>query len=403
MELKCAVQKYAWGKVGKSSLVAQLSEANSGTVIDENERYAELWMGTHPSGPSRITNSNELLSDHILKNSNSLGEEEKKRFGPQLPFLFKSLSVAKALSIQAHPNKKHAEELFASRPDVYKDPNHKPEMVIAWGGPFEALCGFRPLEEIRYFLREVEELAEIIGKDLVNQLLNAETDLDEIQALQRCYSSLMKSSERSVASALEQYEQRLRLFDADEKKNLLSELFLRIARDFPGDVGCWSIYFMNYVILQEGESMFLGPNIPHAYIYGDCLECMACSDNVVRAGLTPKFKDIETLCSMLNYEPGTVDRYRTKWNQVDEYYQICTVPVPDFAMARLCLPAIAGSYKIPICSSGSILLILQGEASFADLGSFTFGKVIFLKAHQQLTVQALSAENVVIYQAFSNV
>jgi len=105
MELKCAVQKYAWGKVGKSSLVAQLSEANSGTVIDENERYAELWMGTHPSGPSRITNSNELLSDHILKNSNSLGEEEKKRFGPQLPFLFKSLSVAKALSIQAHPNK----------------------------------------------------------------------------------------------------------------------------------------------------------------------------------------------------------------------------------------------------------------------------------------------------------
>lgn len=58
------------------------------------------------------------------------------------------------------------------------------------------------------------------------------------------------------------------VLDADEKKNLLSELFLRIARDFPGDVGCWSIYFMNYVILQEGESMFLGPNIPHAYIYG---------------------------------------------------------------------------------------------------------------------------------------
>lgn len=25
---------------------------------------------------------------------------------------------------------------------------------------------------------------------------------------------------------------------------------------------------MNYVILQEGESMFLGPNVPHAYIFG---------------------------------------------------------------------------------------------------------------------------------------
>jgi hypothetical protein len=25
---------------------------------------------------------------------------------------------------------------------------------------------------------------------------------------------------------------------------------------------------MNYVVLQEGESMFLGPNVPHAYIFG---------------------------------------------------------------------------------------------------------------------------------------
>ena len=219
------------------------------------------------------------------------------------------------------------------------------------------------------------------------------------------------------------------LTDADKKQLLLGELFLRIARDFPGDVGCWSIYFMNYVTLQEGESMFLGPNIPHAYIYGgksrsevdryffffflllgllfipyiDCLECMACSDNVVRAGLTPKFKDIETLCSMLDYQPGTVDRYRTKWNQVDEFCQVCTVPVPDFAMARVRLPASSGPYNIPICSSGSILLILQGKAHFTDLGSFTFGKVIFLKANEQLTVQTQSTEDVIIYQAFSNV
>jgi len=324
-------------------------------------------------------------------------------FGPQLPFLFKALSIAKALSIQAHPNKKHAEELFATRPDVYKDPNHKPEMVIAWLGPFEALCGFRPVEEIKNFLREVNELTEVIGQDVVDQLMKAETSLDEVQGLQKCYSSLMNSSEKSVSSALEQYEQRLRSFDAEKKQSLLGELFLRIAHDFPGDVGCWSIYFMNYVTLQEGESMFLGPNVPHAYIYGDCLECMACSDNVVRAGLTPKFKDIETLCSMLNYEPGTVDRFRTKWNQVDEFCQVCTVPVPDFAMARIRLPASAGPYNVPICPSGSILLILQGKASFADLGSFAFGKVIFLKAHQQLTVQTESTDDVIIYQAFSNV
>ena len=31
------------------------------------------------------------------------------------------------------------------------------------------------------------------------------------------------------------------------------------------------------------------------------MEIMALSDNVVRAGLTPKFKDVKTLCDMLHY------------------------------------------------------------------------------------------------------
>lgn len=106
MELRCAVQKYAWGKVGKSSLVAQLSEAaNPAAIIKEQDPYAELWMGTHPSGPSAISASDEPLLSYLQRNDGSLGSEEKKKFGTDLPFLFKALSVAKALSIQAHPNK----------------------------------------------------------------------------------------------------------------------------------------------------------------------------------------------------------------------------------------------------------------------------------------------------------
>jgi mannose-6-phosphate isomerase len=34
---------------------------------------------------------------------------------------------------------------------MYKDPNHKPELAIALTH-FEALCGFRPIEEIKQFL-----------------------------------------------------------------------------------------------------------------------------------------------------------------------------------------------------------------------------------------------------------
>ena len=52
------------------------------------------------------------------------------RFGKDLPYLLKVLSVETALSIQAHPDKPLAEKLHAERPNVYKDGNHKPEMAV---------------------------------------------------------------------------------------------------------------------------------------------------------------------------------------------------------------------------------------------------------------------------------
>nr|CAG4640090.1 EOG090X07LH [Daphnia pulex]SVE84919.1 EOG090X07LH [Daphnia pulex] len=407
MELCCVVQKYAWGKVGQSSLVAQLSQGNSAAPVVEVDPYAELWMGTHPSGPSLIKTSNEPLLNHLLNNVDSLGDAEKKSFGTDLPFLFKALSVAKALSIQAHPNKKHAEELFATRPDLYKDPNHKPEMVTAWLGPFEALCGFRPIADIKFFIQEIDELAAVVGKAACEALVKAESDSGEMQALRECFSALMNSSEESIASALQQFEKRIPSLSAEKKESLQCDLFTRIAADFPGDVGCWSVYFMNYVVLQEGESMFLGPNVPHAYIFGDCLECMACSDNVVRAGLTPKFKDIDTLCSMLDYQPGPVDRFRMQWTAVDAFCQECFPPVPDFAMARLRLPASATvdqAYRLPSRSNASVLLILQGQASSAETaGDLNFGQVLFLKAGQQLTLKVKGGQDLIVYQAFANV
>lgn len=106
MELLCKVQKYDWGKMGSNSLVAKLSAKMDNTfVIDENIPYAELWMGTHVSGPSLLKNNGESLDYLIKKHPEYLGDHTAKRFNNQLPFLFKVLSVNKALSIQAHPTK----------------------------------------------------------------------------------------------------------------------------------------------------------------------------------------------------------------------------------------------------------------------------------------------------------
>lgn len=49
---------------------------------------------------------------------------------------------------KAHPDKERARKLCATRPDLYKDENHKPEMAVALS-EFEGLCGFRSFQEIR--------------------------------------------------------------------------------------------------------------------------------------------------------------------------------------------------------------------------------------------------------------
>ena len=77
-------------------------------------------MGTHASLPSRDLATQRTLLDLIQDNQSLMSTEIAKRYGQKLPFLFKVLSIRKALSIQAHPDKKLAEELHAKDSKNYK-------------------------------------------------------------------------------------------------------------------------------------------------------------------------------------------------------------------------------------------------------------------------------------------
>lgn len=79
----------------------------------------KLWMGTHPSLPSKDVETQRTLLDLVQDNLALMSIEVSEKYGGKLPFLFKVLSIRKALSIQAHPNKKLAEQLHAKDPRNY--------------------------------------------------------------------------------------------------------------------------------------------------------------------------------------------------------------------------------------------------------------------------------------------
>lgn len=83
-------------------------------------------------------------------------------------------------------------------------------------------------------------------------------------------------------------------------------------------MGLLFIFFFNILRLKKGEALISIPDEPHAYLSGELVECMCNSDNTVRGGLTPKFKDTEILYEMLPYHNMEVERAPTQGKVIQQ-------------------------------------------------------------------------------------
>ncbi|ROT37502.1 mannose-6-phosphate isomerase [Sodiomyces alkalinus F11] len=380
IRLQCGVNSYEWGKKGSESAAARFAAATptDSLSIQDDKPYAELWMGTHPNNPSKDWATGRALADLVQENAQLLSSSVIAKYGTQLPFLLKVLSIDKALSIQAHPNKKLAEQLHARDPQNYPDGNHKPEMTIAIT-PFEGLCGFRPLNEIAHFLRTVEPLRAIVKPHKADEFVSsietsasssAEAPSDEVRhhnktALQHIFASLLSATPDEIKTetanlvALAQNEGENFAAGGTPSSSsgaVLSELVTRLNRQFPDDIGLFVFFFLNYVRLAPGEALFLVADDIHAYLSGDVVECMASSDNVVRAGFTPKFKDVTTLVDMLTYNTAPIE---------DQKLQPTEYPYATLNRAAYSAGSSVALYDPPIEEFSIVRTVLRGDAAKA--------------------------------------
>ncbi len=307
-----------------------------------------------------------------------------------LPYLLKVLSVETALSIQAHPDKVLAQRLHATRPDLYKDDNHKPEMALAVTR-FEALCSFQKATHVLENCRATPELVAVVGEAIVAELAAATERAapltparplsptsasppqspnvdDEARhavikpALMSLFTRLMSAEPAVVAKHLDALVRRIQI-TTPMLRTPVDELAVRLNEQYPGDVGVFCVYLLNYVALEPGQGLFLGANEPHAYIAGDCVECMAASDNVVRAGLTPKFRDVETLTSMLTYTDGPP--HILQGQELGPFVMRYLPPVDEFLLDRATLEA-GSQATLPGTPGVSIILVLTGGGTLEE-------------------------------------
>ena len=384
--LENPVQRYAWGSVDGISETLGIPNPGGGPL-------AEIWMGAHPSAPSKaIVEGSKIGLDELIRRSpqEALGASVVAKLGSSLPFLFKVLSAGTPLSIQAHPSKRKAqlgferESLGGIPVDAaernYRDPNHKPEMAVALTR-FELICGFRPVPEIIENMRlvapgEFERALERLERDPSRVELSV-FFYGLISADERAHAKLLAAASKGIAAALDSG-----LVPAGREEAF--RWVLRIMEFFPGDVGAILPLVLNHVVLEPGQAAFIAPGELHAHLTGTCLEIMANSDNVIRGALTKKFVDLPELVSVLSFNPERVTPVLpSEVAPCEEAYPIC---VPDFEISKVSVGS-GRSYRrssrgpeILLCASGKAELRCPGNAKDEERLVLMRGEAAFVAA-----------------------
>ncbi len=389
--LRCKTQHYEWGST--EFIPELLGEAPDGAP------HAELWMGAHAGAPSWLLVDGALveLGEFIRADPlSTLGAEAVDRFGPTLPFLVKVLAAAHPLSLQAHPSKArasarsadetHAGISVSSPTRLYKDGNHKPELICALTR-FEALCGFRPLAEAADLFGSLDDPdAQTISERLRTH--------DSASALEVVVEDLLRR--RIPTSGIVAASRAARLTVSDAMVAHALGWCSRLADLFPDDPGAVISLLMNYVRLEPGEALSLPSGNLHAYLHGAGIELMANSDNVLRGGLTSKHIDVDELLAVVDWNPLVEPVIRASI-----VGPVSTYPSPsdEFELTEIHLGT-AGRIvefrvtgpEILLCVDGAVTITANDEA----LG-MTRGQVVFVEA--AATKLIASGEGARLYRA----
>lgn len=372
---------YAWG--GTEFLPALLGMDNPG-----HQPFAEYWMGAHPAAPSELLTREGNLSLYTVCQQNPisvLSEKVYNRFG-ELPYLFKIQDVNEILSIQVHPSKAEAEKGF-DREEAegipinaphrnYKDRNHKPEVMVALS-EFWLLHGFKQLADIEKTLEDVPEFTVLLP-------------YFRKEGLKALYQFVMEMEQPEINAMLTQ------LIKREIRRKNDGELTKEkpgwwVAKIFQGkteigaiDRAIFSLYLFNIVKVNPGEAVFQAAGVPHAYMEGQCVELMANSDNVLRAGLTPKHIDVPELMKHTVFESIIPDVM--SGNPVQPGERVYPCPVPDFGIARVDLTA--GLSYTGTATSLEIWAVTAGGAVVNNSLALKRGEAFAAFANESYTIEA---------------
>lgn len=373
---------YAWGSPTQIPQILDLPQ--------DSRPFAEMWFGAHPSGASALVDSNYQSLDAVIAADpeSHLGDDVVARFGPRLPYLLKVLSAERPLSLQVHPTVAQArvgyerEESAGISPTSthrqYPDANHKPELIFALT-KFNGLCGFRAP-------RRAAELLTGLDAPLAQELVNILRQTPDAGGVRAAFSRILHPETRATAREVGEIVEACAAREAADSPSPRTDRIVQLlAEHYPGDPGVVTSLLLNPVTLQPGEALFIPAGCVHAYLHGTGVEVMASSDNVLRAGLTPKHIDVEELLELVDCVAAPPIRIAPEmFNGVTRVFY---APVDDFELSVTDLdPAADAASEVSLPGRGPrIVLNLEGRVELRTAThtlSLERGQAAFISSDQ---------------------
>jgi mannose-6-phosphate isomerase len=384
LAISTALLGYAWGST--TAIPEILGKPASG------EPVAEAWFGAHRGAPSTVAaGEGRTTLDELLRSdpAGMLGDDVVARFGEGLPYLLKLIAADAPLSLQVHPHVDAARAGYDREDGAgipltaphrsYRDRNHKPELVYALTR-FEALCGFRAPRRAAELLAGLD--APLASK--LSGLLVADPTAGGIEA---AFTSLLRPETRPTAEEVDQVVAACaQRFESGSPSPRADRTVVELAEAYPGDPGIVTSLLLNPVTLHPGDALFVPAGGVHAYLRGVGVEIMASSDNVLRAGLTPKHVDVDELLRNVDYVAAPPIRIAPE--RFHGATRVFYAPVDDFELSVTELvdddahPLPGRGPRVLLCldgrmtveaATGTSLTLARGEAAFvpASDGSLT--------------------------------
>lgn len=133
---------------------------------------------------------------------------------------------------------------------------------------------------------------------------------------------------------------------------------------------------------------------------------MATSDNVVRAGLTPKFKDVDVLVNMLTYRYGSAESQKMTPVKFGDHSLLYDPPIDEFSVVWTKMDGEQTEKHRPI-DGPSILIVTSGSGKLTGEAIKTEsnydlkeGYVYFIGANTPILAQS-EESGLEFYRAYS--